>query len=123
MSLRYFTLEEFTCRCGCGQADMNPVFLEWLDELRARAGFPLVVTSGYRCPAHNQAVSSTGPNGPHTTGKAADLAVDRGRARILMRLAECMDPPVQGLGIQQKGSGRFLHLDLLDRPEPTVWSY
>jgi uncharacterized protein YcbK (DUF882 family) len=122
VKLRYFKIEEFTCRC-CGVADMNPVFLEWLDNLRHQAGFPLVIASGYRCPAHNQAVSSTGPDGPHTTGRAADVRVDRGRARRLMLLAERMDPPVQGLGINQKGSGRFLHLDLCDRPEPTVWTY
>jgi len=32
-----------------------------------------------------------------------------------------------GIGINQKGTGRFLHLDLLPNlllhPRPTVWSY
>jgi zinc D-Ala-D-Ala carboxypeptidase len=28
-----------------------------------------------------------------------------------------------GIGVQQKGTGRFLHLDTLENLRPTVWSY
>lgn len=118
---RYFKLAEFACK-HCGENKMDPAFITRLDELRDRVGFPLVVTSGYRCPVHNQAVSSTGPAGPHTTGKAVDLAVDRGRAYDVLR--EAMEMRFRGVGVQQKGAGRFLHLD--DMPEsgrPTIWSY
>jgi len=37
----------------------------------------------------------------------------------VLRLA--MHLQFTGIGVQQKGSGRFVHLDL--RKEPTVWSY
>ena len=31
---------------------MKPLFLEMLDELRAKCGFPFTITSGYRDPKH-----------------------------------------------------------------------
>lgn len=122
---RYFTLDEFACRgqdCCGGLAEMDEAFIDKLDELRHRVGFPIAVSSGYRCPTHNQRVSSTGPNGPHTTGKASDLRVDRTRAWYVLR--EAMEIGFTGIGVQQKGNARFLHLDMLEQPpRPTVWSY
>jgi uncharacterized protein YcbK (DUF882 family) len=104
---------------------MQTHFLELLDSLRDECGFPLIVTSGYRCPEHNAAVSSTGRTGPHTTGRAADLAVDGARAHALMTIALAMG--FSGLGVNQKGPGRFLHVDDLPnasgQPRPTIWSY
>ena len=32
---------------------MKPLFLEMLDELRAKCGFPFTITSGYRDPKHS----------------------------------------------------------------------
>jgi len=123
--LKHFRITEFECRCGCGRVEMNLMFLNALDQLREKYGKPLVVTSGYRCPSYNSKVSSTGPTGPHTTGKAADLRVDRGDAYRLLKLA--LDAGFTGIGVQQKGGGRFIHLDLLNdapgQPRPTVWSY
>lgn len=121
MSWRHFTMKEFSCRC-CGQNHIEETFVDKLDELRDRVGFPLVVTSAYRCPSHNARVSSTGTTGPHTTGRAVDLAVDRGRAYEVLRVAFSMG--FTGIGVNQRGSGRFIHLDdLMDGPRPTVWSY
>lgn len=96
-----------------------------LDDLRHRYGKPLVVSSGYRCPDHNVKVSSTGRTGPHTTGHAADLLVDRGDAFRLLKIALAMR--FTGIGFQQKGVGRFIHLDdlpnLIGQPRPTIWTY
>lgn len=123
--VKHFTEAEFTCRCGCGKADMNPVFMGRLDALRAGCDFPFVVTSGYRCPKHNARVSSTGRAGPHTTGRAVDIALDRARAFRVMGMVHRLG--FTGIGWQQKGGGRFVHLDDLENapgcPRPTVWSY
>lgn len=125
MTFKYFKLEEFTCKCGCGGNKIDPVFVQKLDTLRGLYGKPLVVTSGYRCPDHNARVSATGRAGPHTTGHAADLAVARGDAYLLLK--EALSLGFTGIGVQQKGGGRFLHLDDLPsapgQPRPTVWSY
>lgn len=120
-AIRHFTREEMACRCGCGRADMDPDYMHWLDELRESFGEPIIVTSGYRCPDHNEDVSSTGRDGPHTTGKAVDVAVSHEAAYRLLDLA--MRTGASGVGVNQKGSGRFLHLDRLAEPRPRVWSY
>ena len=92
--------------------------------MRRRYGRPLAVGSGYRCPAHNRKVSSTGPAGPHTTGRAVDLAVS-GAAAVLL-LGYALNLGFTGIGVAQKGEARFLHLDDLRAPEyprPAIWSY
>jgi len=104
---------------------MDPAYLEKLDQLRGDYGKPIIISSGYRCPSHNAKVSSTGTTGPHTTGKASDLQVDRSDAYLLLGLAYARG--FTGIGINQKGSGRFIHLDTLreapGQPRPTLWSY
>jgi zinc D-Ala-D-Ala carboxypeptidase len=124
VSWRYFEIDEFACH-HCHQNLIDHVFVDELDELRHRLGFSLVVTSGYRCPEHNAQISKTGRTGPHTTGRAADLRVDRGRAYQLLKMALLLG--FTGIGVHQKGAGRFIHLDNLPngegQPRPTVFSY
>ena len=45
--LDYFTKEEFACQ-HTGENEIKDTFLLKLDLLRARCGFPFVITSGYR---------------------------------------------------------------------------
>lgn len=120
----YFTVEELTCRCGCGQMKMDGEFMLKLVALRDLIGFPLPITSAYRCPKHNLAVAETGAAGPHTTGMAVDIAVSRERATALVRAALGMD--FRGIGLKQHGpeSGRFVHLDTVQtRPVQILWTY
>lgn len=100
-------------------------FMDKIEGLRVAYGRPLSVSSAARCPAHNAKVSGTGRTGPHTTGRAIDLRVSHADAWHLLSLA--MRYGFTGIGVQQKGGGRFLHLDDLPnaegQPRPTVWSY
>ena len=113
----YFTEDEFRCKCGCGRADMDEEFVRRLDLVRGRLDIPFAITSGFRCPEHNTKVSSTGASGPHTTGLAADIGLSRKNARdALSELSEAFS----GIGINQKGDGRFIHVDMLGR---RIWSY
>ena len=117
---------EFRCKC-CGQNQMKDAFLEKLQLIRTAFDKPMIIGSGYRCPEYNDQVSSTGPFGPHTTGRACDVQVSGADMYRLIQLA--FQYNMTGLGI--KGTGphatRFLHLDdlLADHkcPRPTVWSY
>jgi zinc D-Ala-D-Ala carboxypeptidase len=119
----YFSMHEFKCS-HTGQCDMNPEFIEKLNGLRLAFGKPMKITSGYRHVSHPIERKKQTP-GAHTTGQAADIAVSREDAFHLLSLA--LTKGFTGIGIQQKGSGRFIHLDTLenskDRPRPTVWSY
>lgn len=131
MSWNYFSYEtDPMLKCPCGQCDggsMDDSFMRRLDALRGHLGFPLVVTSGYRCPDYNARISSTGYNGPHTTGQAVDLNVYGSNALHL--IAEAYDRGFKGIGIKQHGpwKGRFVHLDALPeavgRPRPWCWTY
>jgi zinc D-Ala-D-Ala carboxypeptidase len=105
---------------------MSKIFMTKLIALREDYNAPMVISSGYRTPDHNEKVSSTGRTGPHTSGKAVDVVVNRGEAHKLLTLA--LDHGFSGIGIKQNGEGRFLHLDNLEDyetlgPRPTIWSY
>ena len=122
-----FSEHEFACQCGCGAA-MDPLFMRELQRIRTACDVGFVISSGYRCPDHNNRVSSTGKTGPHTTGKASDIAVYGERAFIVIREA-LRGSLVSGVGDRQKGphDKRFVHLDILPaapgRPRPWKWSY
>lgn len=115
---KYFSEAEFRCKCGCGSTKMDQAFVDRLNALREAFGKPLRVSSGYRCPKH-PIEAKKASTGMHTTGKAVDFAVERGDAVNLLAIALRMG--FNGIGVQQKGTGRFIHLD--DRPEKTIWSY
>ncbi len=121
---RFFSLAETECRCKCG-FDLTDAYKQKADALRQAFGKPLTMTSGARCPSYNAKVSETGSTGPHTTGNAADYAADRGDAYLLLGLAYAQG--FTGIGVAQKGAGRYLHLDTLSagpgQPRPTLWSY
>jgi len=126
MTYAYFSEKELACSCGCGRGiyDMDPDYMEVMEAIRSKVGFPLPVTSGFRCPDYNAKISKTGEHGPHTTGRALDIRVDRIRAYQVIQAA--IEFGITGIGIAQKGDGRFLHLDMVERKgdlEYTIWSY
>lgn len=121
--MRYFDLSEFDCP-GSGENRMEPDFLELLDELRHRCGFAFVVTSGYRSPEHNAAIGGS-PRSQHLLGRAADIAADAHTGRIIVQEAFKLGG-FNGIGINLKGSRRFIHLDnrlLTPEQKPVMWSY
>jgi len=119
-----FKASELTCKCGCGVLPAQD-FMDRIEKLRKACGFPFIVTSAARCPKHNAVVSGTGATGPHTTGRAIDIGVSHARAHTLVTAALFMG--FTGIGVQQKGGSRFIHIDDLPnapgQPRPTIWSY
>ena len=115
-----FKAEEFNCS-HCGDNKMTPEFMGKLQALRNAYGKPMRVTSGYRCPKHPIEAKKAAP-GAHASGCACDIGVEGADAHRLLKLA--MEAGFTGIGVQQKGTGRFLHLDTLTNGvRPTVWSY
>ena len=119
----YFTSEKMKCS-HTGLEKMDTKFMEMLTELRVAYAKPMRVTSAYRDATHPIEAKKTTP-GAHATGKAADIAVERGEAYEVLKLA--LEIGFTGIGVAQKGSGRFLHLDICNSDDgmirPTVWSY
>jgi zinc D-Ala-D-Ala carboxypeptidase len=125
---KYFSREELSCHCDTCNGSwykMDDAFMRKLVSLREQLGFALPITSAYRCPQYNNKISSTGLFGPHTTGKAVDVGVRGIEAFKLIKAAQEMG--FTGIGVNQKGNGRFIHLDILTDiehfPRPNVWSY
>jgi zinc D-Ala-D-Ala carboxypeptidase len=109
-----FSAQEFNCS-HCGQNEMKPEFMAKLQKLRETYGAPMKVTSGYRCPQHPIEAKKARP-GAHASGLACDIGVQGEEAHRLLALA--LEAGFTGIGVQQKGSGRFLHLDT--RPEKAL---
>ncbi len=115
-----FAPGEFACS-HCGKVAMQPEFLEKLQILRVAYVRPMRITSGYRCPDHPIEKAKPTP-GAHASGCAADVAVQGAQAHELLRLAFHFG--FTGIGVQQLGGGRFIHLDTLTGANrPAVWSY
>lgn len=81
--IKYWTPEEFKCRCGeyhapyCDGFPVQPdrKLLELADDIRERCGAPAHRSSGIRCEMHN--LDSGGvANSRHLTGKALDFCVE-----------------------------------------------
>jgi uncharacterized protein YcbK (DUF882 family) len=130
-STKHFSESELQCKCGnCAFEGMDENFMELLEAVRTDPDWNklMKVSSAYRCPEHNSAVSSTGMTGPHTSGKAIDIQVSGAEAHLLLGVAMGYD--FSGIGIAQKGAhgSRFIHLDTLETgetkgPRPWIWSY
>lgn len=118
-----FRPHELACQ-HTGEHGMTTAFMNWLQALRDDFGHPMVITSGYRHPTHPIEARKSSP-GTHSLGCAVDVACSGALALYLVEKALAHN--VRGLGIQQKGGGRFIHLDLAPdiqgRPRPHIWSY
>ena len=118
-----FTKEEFDCK-ETGENEMRPEFMDALHRLRIAYGKPMVVTSGYRSPRHSIEARKY-KAGAHAKGIACDVAVSGDNAMELLHLA--LAHGFSGVGVNQKGSSRFIHLDLGTvadgLPRPNIWSY
>lgn len=117
-----FSEEEFSCS-ETGECKMSAVFMTKLQKLRDAYGKPLTITSGYRSPKHSiEASKPAGKLSTHARGCAADIACNGQQAYEIMKLA--FEVGFTGIGVSQKGSARFVHLDTFSgSPRPNIWSY
>ena len=118
-----FRLEEFACK-HCGENKIEHELIDKLQSLREDLGFPFVITSGYRCSEHPVERKKSKP-GTHNLGIAVDIGCSHKQALQIVSAAEGYG--FTGIGVNQKGNGRFIHLDIGkatdDRPRPHIWSY
>ena len=124
-STKNFSNKELSCSC-CGENEMNKETLIALQRLRDAIGKPISLSSAYRCPTHNDKISSTGKEGPHTTGKAIDISCSGKMAHEILSFAMIRSNTWKGIGISQKGKhkSRFIHLDTIESDNrPWIWSY
>lgn len=70
----HFNSAEFRCKCGKEhELEVNDELVKKLEQLYAALNCSkIIVTSGFRCSAHDKAVKGSG-TGQHTLGNAADI--------------------------------------------------
>lgn len=74
-SNKYFTEQEFRCKCGkCKSKTPPDELIDILCEIREHYDAPLIIKSGYRCPEHNRIVGGA-TKSRHIEGDAVDFTV------------------------------------------------
>ena len=119
---KYFTEEELKCK-HTGQCDMDWAFMQTVERIRERCGFPFKVSSAYRSPEHPIEAKKSTP-GAHSSGKAMDILVNGEQAMTLVKIA--LEEGINRIGVAQKGdrASRFIHIDMDNsRATPRIWSY
>lgn len=118
-----FHPDEFRCS-HTGWVRMDVEFMRVLQAVRTAYGKPMRITSGYRDPSHPiEAAKGSTSRGEHTYGRCADVACEGVEAVILLKYA--LAHGITRIGVQQKGSARFLHLGIgaPGLANPWIWSY
>lgn len=116
--MQYFRTSEFRCKCGCGTTVVETELLDRLEIARGIAGIPFVVTSGYRCPAHNERVGGKS-NSAHVKGLAADIRTHSSGDRYVIMLA-LLDAGFTRIGVARS----FIHVDCdKSLPQNVMWEY
>ena len=117
-----FGESEFRCR-HTGLCEMQTAFMDKLQAIRTEYGKPMTISSGYRHPSHPVEARKGTTTGEHTQGTCCDVAVEGADAVRLLQIA--LKHGITRIGVQQKGSGRFLHLGIGGRGlvNPAIWSY
>ena len=111
---KHFQRSEFVCHCGCDQCEMQEPFMAQLEKARDIAGIPFEINSGYRCQEYDK---KFGANGNHSTGWAADIAVDvTTRMKIVKALILA--------GFERIGvATTFVHCDAVPSKIAGLWIY
>lgn len=115
VELKNFTPDEFKCACGCGGDVKNELKIkvqQLRDLLTQRSGGndrPLVITSGFRCPAQNKRDGGV-PDSLHMSGDACDLYTPGMSRAMVDEIAYCAQQV--GLGTLKYYSNLFVHVQL-----------
>lgn len=116
--VKFFIPDEFLCSHCKTSVDMDYLLISSLDWLRNTIGVPFIVTSGYRCPSHNQNIGGH-PRSFHLFGKAADITVSRKDLLSLIYQVAVTSKRFNGIGIAQN----YIHFDMGNRVNPYYYVY
>ena len=112
----HFLYTDFICPC-CDNLKIVPAFyrhLNRLEYMRVQCGFPITVTSGYRCKKHNTAVRGA-PRSWHLLFATDIMPSDGDPAKLALLHEIAVDIDFGGIGRYEK----HIHLDL--RQNPLQW--
>lgn len=110
--VKYFTREEFRCKCGgkyCDGflAEPNPKLVKVADRVRGHFGASALISSGVRCETHNTNVGGV-YNSRHLTGKAMDFCIVGHRAAEVLAYVQAQPEIAYCYDID----GTYIHMDV-----------
>lgn len=116
---KYFSAMEFRkCTPSCKISQMDEAFLAKLDEVRERAGIPLVLNSAYRSKEYEWSKNRSGTSA-HCEGKAVDIRCNSSSNRYKIVKA-AMEVGFRRIGIART----YIHLDdASDKAQDVIWDY
>jgi zinc D-Ala-D-Ala carboxypeptidase len=115
---KYFNIEEFKCKCGCGENRISDKLISMLDDARDIAKTPFAITSGFRCEKHNKAVGGK-KKSAHTSGLAVDIGATDSRQRFAI-IKSLLAVGFNRIGI----SKTFIHADIdKAKVSDVAWMY
>lgn len=123
IGVEYFTRangsDELECRCNKCKQTVKGHFREQLNEARAIAGVPFIITSGMRCLEHNRSIGSKDTSS-HIKGIAADIRYkdELDLSRIVHALSRV---GFTRIGVNKKL--KFVHADLDKDKSDAVFGY
>jgi len=121
--MKWYKLEEFACKCGCGLNAPDNVLIERLETLCDLLNRKIPIHSACRCVKHNQEVggSRTSSHLPNSSGLCQ--AVDGGVANSHESYEIVETAPKAGftrIGV----AATFVHLDTdSNKPQEVLWLY
>lgn len=105
--IKYFTPDEFRCKCGCGAGDMKEKLIRNADTIREHFGAPVIVSSGRRCKNHNARVGGVS-NSRHLAGKAMDFCVKGKSSAVVLAYVQ----KLPGIRYAYAIDGSYVHMDV-----------
>lgn len=113
----HFSHDELRCP-HCGVNLCTRLLLMALEQLRGTVGRPVIVTSAYRCTAHNRAVGGA-LNSKHILGEAADVRV-KGVTGAQLETAALACELITAIG--RSDTANYIHIDVR-KVAPVRWCY
>lgn len=112
---KYFTPEEVE--------GLNEEFIAKLDQARHLAGFPFVITSGFRTPEKNQSVIGAVPDSSHLKGLAVDLKVENDHeVSLIIDTCNAVGITRRGIYVDVNNTPTHVHVDLdPDKVSEVIW--
>ena len=111
-----FRVREFACKDGSDKVIIDDTLVAFLQRIRNWAGYPVIISSGYRTPEHNASIGGS-RSSYHTKGRAADIYV-RDRKKSIQEIA-CYAQAIGVPGIEKNEDSNYVHIDT--RPGKYYW--
>ena len=110
-----FQVKEFACKDGTDTVYIDLDLVSSLQKIRDHFQSPVIISSGYRSPAHNANTPGAAKNSYHVKGQAADIYINGVSPLDVAKYAESLG--MNGIGLYES----FTHVDTRSSDNKFYW--